>query len=47
MGLNTSRFLDFSPMVREVEEKRCGGRMEVGKVIEAEGTKQEKENKYI
>ena len=30
MGLNTSRFLDFSPMAREVEEKRRGGKMEVG-----------------
>ena len=30
MGLNTSRFLDFSPMVRDVEEKRREGEMEVG-----------------
>ena len=30
MGLNTSRFLDFSPMAREVEERRRRGKMEVG-----------------
>ena len=47
MGLHTSRFLDFSPMAREVEEKRRGRKVEVGEELRVEGTKQEKENKYI
>ena len=43
MGLHTSRFLDFSPMAREVEERRRGRRMEGGEKLRVEGTKQEKE----
>ena len=44
MGLNSSRFLDFSPMAREVEEKRRGGKMEVGS---KSGRDQARKGKYL